>query len=88
MSINVHIERLVLDGLPVERHQAPLVQSAVEAELAQLLAAEGLASGLKSGGHATPRLDAPGIQLSNDSNPAQIGQQIARAVYVGLNRGK
>jgi hypothetical protein len=86
MSINVHIERLILDGLPVERHQARLVQSAVEAELAQLLAAEGLASGFKSGGHATPRIEAPGIQLASDSSPGQIGQQIARAVYGGIGK--
>ena len=86
MSINVHIERLILDGLPLERHQAPLVQSAVEAELAQLLAAEGLASGFRSGGHATPRVEAPGIQLASDSNAAHIGQQIARAVYGGIGK--
>lgn len=86
MSIKVHIERLVLDGLPVERHQAPLIQTAVEVELARLLVADGLAPTLKSGGGATPSVSAPGIQLSSDSNPAQIGQQIARAVYGGIGK--
>ena len=85
MSINVHIERLVLDGLPVARHQAPLIQTAVEAELARLLIADGLAPALKSGG-ATPSVQAPGIQFTSDSSPAELGQQIARAVYGGIGR--
>lgn len=88
MNINVHIEHLVLDGLPIARHQARLVQSAVEAELGQLLVADGLTSSLKSGGSASPRVDAPGIQLASDSSPAQLGQKIARAVYGGLNNGE
>jgi len=86
MNINVHIERLVLDGLPVARHQAPLIQTAVEAELARLITAEGLAPSLKSAGGATPTVNAPGIQFTSDSSPAQIGQEIARAVYGGIGR--
>jgi len=86
MNINVHIERLILDGLPVARHQGPLVQAAVEAELARLLVAEGLASALKSGGGATPSVPAPGIRFTSASSPTQLGQQIARAVYGGIGK--
>ena len=43
MNIKLHIERLVLDGLPVTRSQGPLVQAAMEAELARLMAEGGLA---------------------------------------------
>lgn len=86
MSINVHIERLVLDGLPVARHQAPLIQTAVEAELARLLVADGLAPTWQSVGGATPNVNAPGIQFTSDSSPAELGQKIARAVYGGLGR--
>jgi hypothetical protein len=86
MSINVHIERLVLDGLPVARHQAPLVQAAVEAELARLILAEGLAPAFQSGGGATPGVQAPGIRFTSASSPAQLGQKIARAVYGGIGR--
>jgi hypothetical protein len=86
MSINLHIERLVLDGLPIARHQAPLVQTAVEAELARLLVADGLAPALRSGGGATPSVDVPGIQFTSDSSPAELGQKIARAVYGGIGR--
>ena len=86
MNINVHIERLILDGLPVARHQAPLIQTAVEAELARLLVADGLGATLKSGGGATPSVNAPGIQFASESSPAELGEQIARAVYGGIGK--
>ena len=83
MNVNLHIERLVLDGLPIARSQGALVQTAVEAELAQLLSDGGLASTWQSGG-AVPGVGAEAIQLASESNPAHIGQQIAQAVYGGL----
>ena len=85
MNINVHIERLVLDGLPVTSSQGSLVQAAVEAELARLLTAEGLSAEFLAGG-AMPSLRAGGIHLTKDSNPTQLGQQIAQAVHGGLKR--
>jgi hypothetical protein len=86
VNINVHIERLVLDGLPVARHQAQLVQTAVETELARLVVAHGVAPTLKLVGGATPNVNAPGIQFTSDSSPAELGQKIARAVYGGIER--
>ena len=86
MNINVHIERLVLHGLPVAPHQGPLVQAAVEAELTRLLLGAGLAPAMQSTGGAVPSVSTPGIQLKSDSSPAQIGQQIARAVYGGIGK--
>jgi hypothetical protein len=86
MSINVHIERLVLDGLPIARHQAPLIQMAVEAELARLLVANGLTPTLRSVGGATPSVHAPGIEFNSNSSPAELGHKIARAVYGGIGR--
>jgi hypothetical protein len=83
MNINVNIERLVLEGVSVPPSQRPLLQAAVEAELARLLTAEGLGSGLRSGG-AVPRVPAGTIQLSSEGNPTQLGQQITRTVYGGI----
>lgn len=85
MNINLHIDRLILDGLPIERHHGPLVKAAVEAELSRLLAADGLANSLMAGG-AMPSVRAPGIQLASDSNPTRLGQQIGRAVYGGIGQ--
>ena len=42
MNIRLHIERLILDGLPVNSVQSPQVKAAVEAELTRLLTADGL----------------------------------------------
>lgn len=85
MNITIHIERLVLDGLPLARHQAPLVQAAVEAELARLLAADGLAPGLATGG-VVPRLAAPALQVGADAGPTHLGAQIAQSVYGGIGK--
>jgi len=85
MKINLHIERLVLDGLPIERNQRSIVQAAVEAELTRLLSTDGIGASLISGG-AIPYLAAGGIQLERDNTPAELGQQIAQSVYGGINR--
>jgi len=84
MNIRLHIDRLVLEGLPVTRSQGPLVQAAVEAELSRLLSEGGLARELASGG-AVPSLTADNIKLAK-GGPAQVGRQIARAVYGGIGK--
>jgi hypothetical protein len=78
MNINVSIERLVLDGLPMSRSQEVLVQEAVETELARLLAKQGLSH---SSAGAVPHLSANSIHVTDDSKPAQLGHQIARAIH-------
>jgi hypothetical protein len=83
VNIHLHIERLILDGLPVGPGQGARVQAAVEGELARLLAGGGLAPGLQAGG-ALPGVSAPSIQLAPGSSPAQMGVQIAQSVYGGI----
>jgi hypothetical protein len=82
-DIHLHIERLILEGLPIERSQGPSVQAAVEAELSRLLTENGLDPNLQAGG-AVPSLNASAIQLTPDSNPARVGTQIAQSVYGGI----
>ncbi len=85
MSIHLHIDRLVLDGVSVLPHERPVLQAAVEEELTRLLAADGLPSTLMSDG-AVPSVPASAIQLKCESGPTRLGQQIARAVYGGMRR--
>jgi hypothetical protein len=85
MNINIHIERLVLDGLTVPYHQQALLQAAVETELTHLFAVNGLANGLMTSS-AVSHISAGAIQSSDESNPTYLGQQIARAVYEGISR--
>jgi len=88
MTIHVHIERLILDGLPLGPGGGARVQAAVEAELARLLAAGSLAEGgiaqAWPAGGAVPAVAAAPIQLTTGARPAEIGGQIARSVYGGI----
>jgi hypothetical protein len=83
MNVNVYIERLVLDGIYLPRHDRAALKASVSAELGRLLADGGLARAVRAGG-AVPSLPAGGIQLAAQSEPTHLGQQIARAVYGGL----
>ncbi len=83
MNINVNIERLVLDGIDIPRHQRPILQRSVESELASLLVEEGIARRWGSGG-AVPRLSAAAIQLQEGATPEQLGRAIAHTVVRGI----
>jgi hypothetical protein len=82
-NIHLYIERLILDGLSVDRIQTAHVQAAVEVELARLLVENGLSTDLQAGG-AVPRVHANPIQLTADNNPVQMGTKIAQSVYSGI----
>ena len=86
-DIHLYIERLILEGLPVERAKAVQVQMAVEAELTRLFAENGLAANFQAGG-AVPSIRAAEIQLAPDSSPAQMGTQIAQSIYSGIGKKK
>jgi hypothetical protein len=85
MKINLHIERLVLDGLSLERTQGGRLRAAVEHELQRLLAAGSLAPQLMSGG-AVPSLGGGTMKSEPGSGPAVLGQRIARSVYGRIGR--
>jgi len=89
VTITVHIDRLILEGLPLTRRQGPLVQAAVELELARLLAVDRLPVEARAGG-AAPRANAAGFELREGTHPAGLGQQIARTVYrsIGQERAR
>ncbi|HEY7403863.1 MAG TPA: hypothetical protein VIB39_10100 [Candidatus Angelobacter sp.] len=87
MKIDLRIERLVLEGLPVGAGDSRHIKAAVTAELTRLLS-EGGISGELSGGGAAPNVPAPGFQLEQKAKPQQLGRQIARSVYGGIGRQK
>lgn len=86
MTITIHIERLVLDGLPITAHQGDVVRAAVEAELTRLLTADGLSAGLLQSG-AVPVVSGGAIQPATN-DPGALGQQIAQAVYGGIGASR
>ena len=85
MNINLHIDRVVLDGLPLATHVSGLFQEALQAELTRLLLADGLSGRLDFSSGARPRLIAPAIRVTND-NPIRTAEDIARSVHGGLTR--
>ena len=85
MNINLHIERLVLDGLDTAPGQRHLLRAAVESELVRMLTTGGLANQLTGGG-ALPGIVSPAIQLNGGNDPTQLGRKIAGAVYGGIGK--
>ena len=85
MNINLHIERLILDGLPLEARDSATIRAAVEVELARLLTQNSDAANRETGG-AVPNVRSNAIELTTQSSPAQIGRQIAGSIYGGINK--
>ncbi len=85
MNISIDIERLILDGVTIEPGQGAQLKAAVESELARLLATGGVHPGLRSGG-SVPSIRANSIRMSSESNPSQLGRQIALSVYGGIGK--
>ena len=82
MKINLHIERLVVDGLNIAPGQSHVLQSVVATELTRMLMEGGISSDLAKG-IALPHISVDSIRLTSN-NAEQVGQQIAQSVYGGI----
>jgi hypothetical protein len=85
VNINVHIERLVIDGIAVGPAERPRLQAAVATELQRLLAEGGIATRLATGG-TLASVRGGALQLPRDAGVAVLGQRVAQAVYGGIGR--
>lgn len=83
MNISVHIERLILDGLPIAQRDRARLQAAIEEELYRLLAAGSLAIDLRAAA-MLPRLTGGPLELNGNEDPRLLGKRIAQAVYGGI----
>jgi hypothetical protein len=86
MNVNLHIDRLVLDGVQLAPNQRHFLQASIEAELTRLISQGGVAPAMNQG-LAVPKISADHLQLSTGATPAQLGQQIAASVYSGIGNG-
>ena len=82
MIVNLQIDRLVLDGLPVGTHEGPRVQAAIEAELARLFA--GATPDRLAGNRSEPLIREVIARGATDGDA--LGTQIGRAVFAGIER--
>lgn len=80
MNIHLHIERLVLDGLPIASIEAARVQAAVEAELGRLLA-NGFSAPASL---AQDRIAGGEIQMGPGARPHELGRAIGQSVFASL----
>jgi hypothetical protein len=83
LKIQLHIERLVLEGLPLAAAEKPLLRAAMETELTELLRNGALAN-QKPASAAFVR--APAIRVGKDTHPRKLGRTIAHAVNSALGQ--
>jgi hypothetical protein len=82
MRIELHIEELVLEGLPSRDRDR--IGMAVETALARLLEERGLPPALALGESAAD-ISAGDIDIQPGATPESIGEQIALVLYEGLS---
>ncbi len=83
-NVNLHIEELVLEGFaPADRH---LIGAAVESELARLFAEQGVPPNLNQSA-SVATLDGGSFNVASGAKPQAVGENVARSVFGGLNRG-
>ena len=80
MRVNLHVERLVLEGFPVGRREGDLVAKVLQMELARLFAQRAIPASLLSGS-AVPVLRTDAAKVDPSVTPQPLGQQIAHAVH-------
>ena len=84
MNINLHIDRLVLDGISLSPLEREMLQASVETELAQLLVRGELSRGLDHS-RSVPLISTDSIRLAVGNQPKLLGKQIAQSVYGGIS---
>ncbi len=81
MRINLHIDRVVLEGIDVSGGDRELLRESVASELGRMLGDGGLGNGL-----SRSRVMAGDVQLAADK-PVEFGRRIARSVCKGVGGG-
>ncbi len=81
MTVHLHIDRLVLDGLgPLD---GDAVSAAVQAEVARLVAESGVpAASVRD--HRQPRADGGAFGLMPGADAESVGRHVAQQIYSSL----
>lgn len=83
MSVHVHIERLVLEGVAsTDRHR---IGAAVERELAHLIAQDGLPD-RRQEATSTERVRGKDLNIGQQQNATEFGVSIAQSIFGGLKQ--
>jgi len=83
--IELRIDELVIEGLPLGAGDAETLRAAVEAELGQLLTRGGDNPALR---RSVARVEADGgeIPVAAGDSPETLGRRIGRSIHGGINR--
>jgi hypothetical protein len=84
MKINFHVERLVLEGVPLDLANRVQLKTALERELTRMLQ-NGLSERISAGG-AFDRIRGGTITLAHDLTPNGLGSSIAQAIHAGVGK--
>jgi hypothetical protein len=85
MKVNLHIERLVLDGFALSGRDAAVVEEAMRTELVRLIAGDRtLAHSMTS--VAMPSAQGALLHVSGAERPPQLGAAIAHSVHGAVLR--
>ena len=82
MIINLHIDRLILEGVDIAPHQQHLLHASVTAELTRMFSNDSPVRGFAKG-FSIAHVSTGSVQLAKN-NPTQLGRQIAQSVYRGI----
>lgn len=83
MDINLQIEQILLEDFDLSYSERLHLQAVVEAELSQLLTANGLPSHLQNE-IEIPRLST-NLDLPEHPNSTHMGKQIAQSIYQNMS---
>ena len=82
-DVTIHIDRLVLDGLPIGSHDVESFLEALEARIASVLSGEGAAERLASI-PTSPVLRAPSIAAGPRDDASKLGHSVASSLGEAL----
>ena len=83
MKIHLHIERVVLEGVPFSVAERSLLQATMERDLTQLLRNGGLSDEFRTVA-TLEYVPAGAVRVGKESGPRTLGTDIAHAVHQGL----
>lgn len=95
MSIHLHIDTLVLDGLDIQPHQAKVIKETVETVLAHQLMLQACNSSsttslatafAASGSSENLPVNAGQISINRNHSAQAVGEKIGNAVYWGIRK--
>ena len=79
-ALSLHIDRVVLEGFALGARDCARLQAALQAELAELLSAQGPGAALL-GGAALPGLRAGNLRFDRSHDATRLGRAIAQSLH-------